>query len=222
MLTRPEPSKPRVPGSGTTTLLFPLAITAEPLKKPLPVLTVNWMVAPFIPPPLIAPCRVYACIPFAKVISVQVTGLLNEPLKITPFVPLILKLPPAAKVAPLASEPLVSAPVVKYTPPRLDPVMSPLPFNPLMAISVESVKDKPLLLPDSVPPEFAKSISFAQAAIGKTDAKNASKTNRFISALLNSKQCTLVTNRLLYALRPTVGFQKKTTENSLINTGAPI
>ena len=52
--TTPVPNKARDAGSGTMPLVVPwiemfvspLEIKVDPLKKPLPVLTVNWTVAP--------------------------------------------------------------------------------------------------------------------------------------------------------------------------------
>jgi hypothetical protein len=48
--TKPVPIKVRLLGSGTTTLVSPLEIEVEPLKKPMPVLIVNWRVAPYTVP----------------------------------------------------------------------------------------------------------------------------------------------------------------------------
>jgi hypothetical protein len=51
--TRPVPISVNDPGSGTVEILVsPLEISVDPLKKPLPVLIVNWTVAPFTQAPL--------------------------------------------------------------------------------------------------------------------------------------------------------------------------
>ncbi len=44
--TSPVPSRLRVPGSGTTTLVSPLESFTDPLKYPFPVLNVNCVVVP--------------------------------------------------------------------------------------------------------------------------------------------------------------------------------
>jgi hypothetical protein len=54
--TKPVPIRVRLLGSGTTMFVSPLAIEVEPLKKPTPVLIVNWRVAPYtVPCPSQAP-----------------------------------------------------------------------------------------------------------------------------------------------------------------------
>jgi hypothetical protein len=54
MPIKPVPRRARDPGSGTVVvkLVSPLEILVCPLKKPLPVLTVNWTVAPSTVEPL--------------------------------------------------------------------------------------------------------------------------------------------------------------------------
>src|SRR5215472_4979069 len=49
----PVPRSPRVPGSGVAVMFVsPLAICVDPLKYPVPVLIVNWIVAPLADWPL--------------------------------------------------------------------------------------------------------------------------------------------------------------------------
>src|ERR1700683_1287711 len=93
------------------------------------------------------------------VTSVQVTGPLNDPVKITPLgippvpLPVIVNVPPAANVPPVVRLPEVRAPVEKLRLPN-PPVMSPPPPRPSTTVSSEPVRVKPAELPVSVPPVF--------------------------------------------------------------------
>ena len=115
------------------------------------------------------------------VTSVQVTGPLNEPLKITPVgippvpLPVIVKLPPAANVAPVVRFPDVSAPVVKAKPPKSAPETIPSPPMPSTTVSAEPVRVRPAEDPVRVPPVLVKSTSPANAAKGKARASTIAK-----------------------------------------------
>src|SRR5215472_14213053 len=111
--------------------------------------------------------------------SVQVTGPVKVPVKIgplgTPLVPLpvIVKVPPPANVAPSCRFPLVNPPVEKDTAPRL-PIMLPNPDR------VEPLRVNPALLPLRVPPEFERVMLFANAAVGKPTAKRIKSITRLM------------------------------------------
>src|ERR1700731_3923439 len=97
----------------------------------------------------------------------------------------MVKLPPAANVPPIVRLPLARAPVENEILPKLEPVISPPPLSPLTAINVEPPSERPLLLPDSVPPEFVKSmLLLAKAANGRASASTASKTSFLTMYLL--------------------------------------
>ena len=90
---------------------------------------------------------------------------------------MMVKEPPPAKVPPISSEPLTSAPVLKITVPRF-PVIKPPPFNPFTLVNVEPERERPLLVPERVPPTLPKStLLFAKAAIGSASARTASRNN---------------------------------------------
>jgi hypothetical protein len=84
-----------------------------------------------------------------------------------PFEPLpvMVKVPPPANVAPADNEPLVRAPVVNVTLPRLVPAMSPPPFKPFTTTSVDPVRLIPALEPDRVPPLLLKSTLLEAVAV---------------------------------------------------------
>src|SRR5580765_2965070 len=96
-------------------------------------------------------------------------GAENVPEKRTPLgiplvpLPLMVNVPPAARVPPIVKEPLARAPVVNDTVPRL-PEMRPPPFRPLTAINMDPERVSPALVPDSVPPPLLKSIVLAAVA----------------------------------------------------------
>jgi hypothetical protein len=101
---------------------------------------------------------------------------LKVPLKITPLgtpplpFPVMVKVPPAARVPPFCASPLVKAPVVKLTDPKFAPtIVSNLNM-------VEPVRDKPLALPESVPPALEMSMLLARAVNGRASARTASHT----------------------------------------------
>ena len=50
--TKPVPRRVKLPGSGTITFVSPLEIVVDPLKNPLPVLTVSCTVTPCALEPL--------------------------------------------------------------------------------------------------------------------------------------------------------------------------
>src|SRR5207302_527075 len=90
--TRPVPSNPSVPGSGTeltSMLVFPPAMrtpgapTIIAPKRAFPVLIVNCVEKPTTTPllviPFIAPDSMYLCVPLANLHIVHVTGPLNTP-----------------------------------------------------------------------------------------------------------------------------------------------
>src|SRR5580700_8540226 len=106
--------------------------------------------------------------------SVQVTGPLNVPLKITAGrpspLPMIWKLPPPASIAPVIRFPEISAPVVKLKLPHgteVEQVPSPKPVTP---VSAEPLRVRPAELPARVPPVLLKSILPANAATGRARA----------------------------------------------------
>src|ERR1035441_9340096 len=82
----------------------------------------------------------------------QVTVLVNEPLKSTPFgtplvpLPVIVKLPPLLNTALVARLPDNSEPVVKVTVPK-SPRTGPFPPRPTTAESSEPVRVRPAELP---------------------------------------------------------------------------
>jgi hypothetical protein len=84
-----------------------------------------------------------------------------------PFVPLpvISKVPPPANMPPAINEPLVKAPVVNETDPRLLAVMRPPPFKPFTPIRVDPERLSPAVVPDRVPPLLLKSTSVAVAVV---------------------------------------------------------
>src|SRR6185369_15628240 len=122
------------------------------------------------------------CVPLARVTNCQLTGDENVPLNSVPLgipfmpLPVIVNEPPAANVPPIANEPLLRAPVVKVTEPKLEPVMSPPPLSPLTATRTDPDSESPLFVPLNVPPLLVKSTPLlAKAAIGSANAKTASK-----------------------------------------------
>src|SRR5277367_81484 len=86
---------------------------------------------------------------FIVPLSVQLAGAEKVPEKITEDPSVIVTLPPAAKVPPIIKFPVASAPVVMVSDPKSDP------DRPLIEITVEPVRLKPLLDPAIVPPSFA-------------------------------------------------------------------
>ena len=148
----------------------PLATSMEPLLSvPLDVVSVIVNVAP-VCPSMPSP-------PHSKVnidVNFHVHVPLNTPLKITPFGtpgeepnPVTMKNPPSANVELPVPVPLVRAPVVKSTTPRLLPLIDPYLVN------VPPLKDKPLAETKMVPPVLEMSVASADAASGST--KYASK-----------------------------------------------
>src|SRR5579859_1077491 len=94
--------------------------------------------------------------------------------------PVIVNVPPAAKVPPICRFPLVKAPVLNVTVPRF-PLTSPKFPNPFTTINVEPVRLSPELSPDSVPPLLVKSTELlANAVIGSARARRAMNSKRLI------------------------------------------
>src|ERR1700683_3633584 len=122
-----------------------------PLNAPL-LVTAIWTVFPTTATPLdhvplTDPVRTYVICPPLPTPgwSAQVTGPLKVPLKTSPPVSAMVKLPPEAKVADPAILPLVKAPVEKLTVPRL-------PVVKLIEVNSEPVSVRPALVPVRVPP----------------------------------------------------------------------
>jgi hypothetical protein len=127
MPTNPVPSSPRVPGSGTGVVvmtksplatLMPLArvpVNVTRLIVPEPFELVTSPVNVKVPPG----CIVHVPDPNVPEKTVPLGTPITEPFKVT------VKLPPAPVVPLLAELPLVKAPVVNVTVPRLLPAMPP-------------------------------------------------------------------------------------------------
>jgi len=122
-------------------------------------------------------------------VSVHVIGPTKLPEKITPWCirglqqPVTMKLEPTLeKVAllpgiPLALQPERQAPVVKLTEPSACPAPAVIP---LKECSWECMELIPAALIEIEPNWLVRSIPFAQAAIGKTNAISANTTTRLI------------------------------------------
>src|SRR6267378_2392999 len=120
----------------------------------------------------------------------QVTGPLKEPVKIAPAampavpLPVMVKVPPGLKTAPLVVSPDASAPVVKDTVPQgkaVEHVPVPRPVTP---VRLEPVRVKPAELPERIPPVLLKSTLPAKADNGRAKASRAIHTIRFINYFL--------------------------------------
>ena len=118
-------------------------------------------------------------------IPVQVTGPLKDPEKRTPLgiplvpLPVMVKVPPALKVAPPPSVPDSNELVVKVTEPSL-PVYVVPPMLKLDRVELVRVTMEPLVV--KVPPLFFKTIwvLLAQVAMGKPSASTANQRNFFM------------------------------------------
>lgn len=99
----------------------------------------------------------------------------------TPFVPLpvIVKAPPPAKVAPCCRFPAAKPPVSNVRVHR-SPVMLPT------AVRMEPLRVNPALLPLRVPPEFV--MLSANAAVGKPTAKSVKSIIRFMLTDLSASR----------------------------------
>jgi hypothetical protein len=105
-------------------------------------------------------------------LSVQLAGAEKVPEKITEDPSVIVTLPPAAKVPPIIKFPDASAPVVMVSDPKLEPDV------PLIEITVEPVRLKPLLEPEIVPPSFAIQICvIGEQALVAHEARGASNAS---------------------------------------------
>jgi len=88
----------------------------------------------------------------------------------------------------MSSDPLAKAPVVNETEPR-SPVTNPPPLNPITAIKVDPVRERPALVPERVPPLLLKSVSLlAKQRFGsiKQDSNNAGNRNLPVKRIANS------------------------------------
>jgi hypothetical protein len=93
--------------------------------------------------------------------------------------------PPPSKLPPICRlPPAIRDPVEKLKLPR-PPVIRPIPFRPLTAISSDPVRLIPADDPERTPPLFVKSTeSLANAAIDRAITSSAIKTIRFITVFL--------------------------------------
>jgi hypothetical protein len=95
----------------------------------------------------------------------------------------MVKVPPAANVPPIWSDPLVKAPVEKVTLPRL-PVVRPPPLRPFTTVKTDPESDNPALLPLRVPPELLKSTLLLADAASDSEMTRVKSRVTFVTDIL--------------------------------------
>jgi hypothetical protein len=89
--------------------------------------------------------------------------------------PSIARFPLAANIPSIASEPPVSAPVVKFNFPRLSVIRVEFPFQPITEVRVDPIIVRPAFVPDNVLP-LLNSMEFVADAEAVTEMKESRMT----------------------------------------------